>query len=60
MKSNQKKKRHGRGVLSGWGADVPTEVFLAPMDNEDLDAAEGKSNDDWCVTLPEYLPKKDR
>lgn len=29
------------GAWRGWAANIPTEVFLAPMDSEDLDAAEG-------------------
>lgn len=44
--------REGRGVWRGWGADVPTEVFLAPMDPEDLDAAEGKFTDEFGISLP--------
>jgi prevent-host-death family protein len=46
------KVREGRGVWRGWGADVPTEVFLAPMDPEDLDAAEGKFSDEFGISLP--------
>ncbi|HWB50417.1 MAG TPA: hypothetical protein VG651_15005 [Stellaceae bacterium] len=62
MKFHDKKKRRpGCGGWRDWGADIPTEVFLAPMDEADLDAAEGKFNDEWCVTLPEYLtPKKEQ
>lgn len=37
----------------GWAADVPTDVFLAPMDDEDLDAAEGKFSDAFGISLPE-------
>jgi hypothetical protein len=29
------------------------------MEPEDLDAAEGLNNDEWCVTLPDKLPKQD-
>lgn len=49
----KRKKREGRGVWRGWGWDVPTEVFLAEMDPEDLDAAEGKFSDDFCISLPQ-------
>ena len=49
----KQKKRRGRGVWRGWGADIPTEVFLAPMDDEDLDAAEGKFSDEFGIGLPE-------
>ena len=48
----KQKKRRGRGILRGWGADIPTEVFLAEMDPEDLDAAEGKFTDEFGVSLP--------
>ncbi|HEV2187375.1 MAG TPA: type II toxin-antitoxin system prevent-host-death family antitoxin [Stellaceae bacterium] len=47
-----KRRRPGRGVWRGWAADVPTEVFLAPMDDEDLDAAEGKFSDEFGISLP--------
>jgi prevent-host-death family protein len=40
------------GAWRGWGADIPTEVFLASMDPEDLEAAEGKFGDDFCISLP--------
>jgi len=48
-----RKVRRGRGILRGWAADVPTEVFLAPMDPEDLDAAEGKFSDEFGISLPQ-------
>lgn len=48
-----KKIRRGRGILRGWGADIPTQVFLAPMDPEDLDAAEGKFTDEFGISLPQ-------
>jgi prevent-host-death family protein len=51
------KVREGRGVWRGWGADVPTEVFLAPMDPEDLDAAEGKFSDEFGISLPRSSEK---
>jgi prevent-host-death family protein len=40
------------GAWRGWAASIPTEVFLAPMDPEDLDAAEGKFSDDFGITRP--------
>ncbi len=40
------------GAWRGWGASIPTEVFLAPMDDEDLDAAEGKFTDEFGISLP--------
>src|ERR1700735_5055197 len=48
----KQKKRRGRGVWRGWAANIPTEVFLAPMDDEDLDAAEGKFSDEFGISLP--------
>ena len=48
------------GAWRGWGAKIPDDVFLAPMDPEDLDAAEGLNNDEWGITLPDKLPKKGR
>lgn len=47
-----KRQRGGRGAWRGWAADVPDEVFLAPMDPEDLDAAEGKFSDEFGISLP--------
>ena len=44
--------RRKPGAWRGWAADVPTEVFLAPMDPEDLDAAEGKFSDEFGITSP--------
>jgi hypothetical protein len=38
---------------------VPSDVFLEPMYPEDLDAAEGLNNDEWEITLPDKLPKRD-
>jgi len=49
----KQKKRRGRGVWRGWAADVPTEVFLAQMDPEDLHAAEGKFSDEFGISIPE-------
>jgi prevent-host-death family protein len=40
------------GAWRGWAASIPTEVFLAPMDPEDLDAAEGKLTDEFGITRP--------
>lgn len=45
-------KRRKPGVWRGWAASIPTEVFLAPMDPEDLDAAEGKFADEFGITQP--------
>jgi len=58
-KKNETKLRKP-GAWRGWAADVPAEVFLAPMDPEDLDAAEGRNNDEWGITLPEKRPKEDQ
>jgi prevent-host-death family protein len=44
--------RRKPGVWRGWAAAIPTEVFLAPMDPEDLDAAEGKFSDDFGISSP--------
>jgi prevent-host-death family protein len=49
-------KPRQKGAWRGWAADVPTEVFLAPMDPEDLDAAEGKFSDEFGITLPQKKP----
>ena len=38
------------GLLRNW--KVPSELFLEPMDPEDLDAAEGKHADEFGITLP--------
>ena len=40
------------GAWAGWGADVDTEVFLAPMDDEDLNAAEGEFSDEFGISKP--------
>lgn len=42
--------RRKPGLLRDW--KVPSDVFLEPMDPEDLDAAEGKYNDDFGISLP--------
>ena len=39
-----------RGAWRHW--KVPPEVFLEPMDPEDLDAAEGKHTDAFGITSP--------
>jgi prevent-host-death family protein len=41
------------GAWRGWATSIPTEAFLAPMDLEDLDAAEGKFNDEFGITQPQ-------
>jgi prevent-host-death family protein len=48
---NQPAKRKP-GAWRGWAASIPTEAFLAPMDPEDLDAAEGKFSDEFGITRP--------
>jgi len=45
-------KARKKGAWRGWAASIDTEVFLAPMDPEDLDAAEGKFSDEFGITLP--------
>jgi prevent-host-death family protein len=40
------------GAWRGWEADLSPENLLAPMDPEDLDAAEGKFSDEWGITRP--------
>jgi prevent-host-death family protein len=38
------------GLLRDW--KIPSDVFLEPMEPEDLDAAEGKYADEFRITLP--------
>lgn len=38
------------GAWRGW--KVSTEALLAPMDPEDLDAAEGRFSDEFGISLP--------
>jgi prevent-host-death family protein len=38
------------GLLRDW--KIPSDVFLEPMDPEDLDAAEGKYTDEFGISLP--------
>jgi len=45
------------GAWRDW-ANIPDDIFLEPMDPEDLDAAEGLHSDEWGITLPEKLPKQ--
>ena len=45
-----RREQRQAGAWRGWGAHIPTEVFLAPMDVEDLDAAEGKHTDEFGIT----------
>ena len=45
-------KRRKPGAWRGWAASVPTEVFLAPMDPEALNAAEGKFSDEFGISRP--------
>jgi prevent-host-death family protein len=35
---------------------IPDDIFLEPMDPEDLDAAEGKFNDEFGISLPAKKP----
>ena len=42
--------RRTPGAWRHW--KVPPEVFLEPMDPEDLDAAEGKFTDEFGISLP--------
>lgn len=37
------------GLLRGW--KIPSDIFLEPMEPEDLDAAEGKFTDEFGITL---------
>jgi prevent-host-death family protein len=39
------------GAWRGWNASP--DVLLAPMDDEDLDWAEGKHSDEFGITLPQ-------
>ncbi|HTW52320.1 MAG TPA: type II toxin-antitoxin system prevent-host-death family antitoxin [Stellaceae bacterium] len=48
----KRKRPRKPGAWRGWGANIPTEVFLAPMDPEDLDAAEGKFSDEFGISRP--------
>ena len=48
----KRKRPRKPGAWKGWAAEVPTEVFLAPMDDEDLDAAKGKFGDEFGISLP--------
>ena len=43
-----------KGAWRGWS--IPDDVFLEPMEPEDLDAAEGKFTDEFGISLPH--PKK--
>lgn len=46
----EKRPVRKHGAWRGWKASA--EALLAPMDPEDLDAAEGKDSDEWGITLP--------
>jgi len=48
---NRREQRKA-GAWRGWAAQIPTETFLAPMDAEDLNAAEGKYTDEFGITSP--------
>jgi len=45
-------KARKKGAWRGWAHSIETETFLAPMDPEDLDAADGKFTDEFGITLP--------
>jgi len=36
---------------------IPTDLFLEPMSEEELDIAEGALNDEWCRSLPDHEQK---
>jgi hypothetical protein len=38
------------GICRHWS--IPEELFLEPMDEEDLRAAEGAGTDEYGITLP--------
>jgi prevent-host-death family protein len=42
------------GAWKHW--NIPDDIFLEPMDPEDLDAAEGKFSDEFGISLPEKKP----
>ena len=48
----ERREQRKAGAWRGWAAQIPTEVFFAPMDPEDLDAAEGVYTDDFGITRP--------
>jgi prevent-host-death family protein len=50
----KRKVREGRGIWRHW--NIPDDVFLEPMDPEDLDAAEGKFTDEFGISLPAGKP----
>lgn len=39
------------GVRKHW--KIPDDLFLEPMDEEDLRAAEGAYSDEWGISLPQ-------
>jgi prevent-host-death family protein len=46
----EQRTRRKSGAWRGW--KISNEALLAPMDPEDLDAAEGKHTDEFGITLP--------
>ena len=48
----ERKPQRKPGAWRHWAAEISAEDLLAPMDPEDLDAAEGKFSDEWGITLP--------
>ena len=47
-----RREQRKAGAWRGWAAQIPTEAFLAPLDAEDLDAAEGKHTDEFGISSP--------
>ncbi len=54
---NKDAERRTLGAWRHW--KMPSDIFLEPMEPEDLDAAEGLNNDEWGITLPYKRPKQD-
>jgi prevent-host-death family protein len=46
----QQRQPRKRGAWRDW--KIADDVFLEPMDPEDLDAAEGRYTDEFGITLP--------
>ena len=46
----ERKPRRKPGAWRHW--KIPDDIFLEPMEPEDLDAAEGKFNDEFGISLP--------
>lgn len=50
-------KPRAPGAWRHW--KIPGDIFLEPMEPEDLAAAKGLNSDKWGITLPDKLPKRD-